>query len=258
MCIRDRSNGEANVNSKAEVEIAGDDEMAAPVVNPFKIFEPISAEHSEKSIDPVHSKENIPVTSDETSGVSSWAEFAGDPADHADPSQEVAQLSDNDAFGLITSLFDDGSAEVRNGAARALYNLSPNRADTFTRALREASPNRRQQIITALDGSGLAAEAIDNLVGDDQEKTNDAFSLLFLVAKAGEFELFLQTIEKHPSSPVRLSVIKLLAICNKPEIIPAFRSLAVRGSLPTEVRSALVASIYEISNNARENSRSAA
>ena len=32
---------------------------------------------------------------------------------------------------------------------------------------------------------------------------------------------------------VQLSVIKLLTFCNLPEIIPAFRSLAIRGALPT-------------------------
>lgn len=78
------------------------------------------------------------------------------------------------------------------------------------------------------------------------------------MAKAGEVQMLLQTIEKHPDIAVRLSVIRLLTFCNQPDIVLAFRSLAVRGSLPTEVRSALMEAIYQISNNNRENSRSAA
>jgi len=78
------------------------------------------------------------------------------------------------------------------------------------------------------------------------------------MAKAGEIRPLLQTIEKHPDVAVRLSVIRLLTFSNQPDIIPAFRSLAVRASLPTEVRSAVMEAIYEISNNARENSRSVA
>jgi hypothetical protein len=179
--------------------------------------------------------------------------------ERAEALRQVAQSSEDDAaFSLITSLFDDSSAEVRNAAARALYDLRPNRTDTFTCALREATPERRRQITKALVGSGLAAEAIDDLAGESQEKTYDAFSMLCLIAKAGEFQSILHTIEMHPNTSVKLSVIKLLTFCNLPEIIPAFRNLAVRGSLPTEIRSALLASIYELKTKAREDSPSAA
>jgi len=252
--------GEADVSAGEDVEIVSDDVVGSSVVDPFETSEQTSTEDSEESLDQVRSNENVQATSDETSIVSSLAERirSGDPAERADALQEVAQLNNNDAFSLITGLFDDSSAGVRNAAARALYDLKPNRADTFARALREASPERRRQITRALDGSGLAAKAIDNLAGESRDRTYDAFSLLFLMAKAGEFELLLQTVEKHPDNPVRLSVIKLLTFCNQPEIIPVFRSLAVRGSLPTEIRSALMAAIYEMRNNARENASSAA
>lgn len=198
--------------------------------------------------------------SEEAPVVTSVADLFGtsNPADRTNPSQEITAQAENAAFSSITDLFDDSSEEVRNAAARALYDLSTARAETFTRALREAPPERRRQIIRALDGSGLAAEAIDSLAGESREKTHDAFSMLFLMAKAGEVQSLLQTIEKHPSSPVRLSVIKLLTFSNRPDIIPSLRSLAVRGALPIEVRSALMESIYEMSTNARERSLSAA
>jgi hypothetical protein len=79
-----------------------------------------------------------------------------------------------------------------------------------------------------------------------------------LMAKAGEVQTLLKTIEKHENVAVQLSVIKLLTFSNQPDIISAFRSLAVRGSLPTEVRSAVMESIYQISSNARENALSVA
>jgi hypothetical protein len=181
-----------------------------------------------------------------------------DSALRAKAFKELSRLDQNDAFNMITGLFDDSSEEIRNSAARALYNLNTSRAETFTRALREAPPERRRQIIRALDCSGLAAEAIESLAGESREKTYDAFSVLFLMAKAGEFQTLLHTIEKHSVSAVRLSVIKLLTFSNRPDIIPALRSLAVRGALPIEVRSALMESIYEISSNARERALSAA
>ena len=180
------------------------------------------------------SDKGIQAANEETPTVHPLAERfrTGDPAERAKALQELAGLDKNDAFNLITRLFDDGSEEVRNAAARALYDLSTDLAETFTRALREAPPERRRQIIRAMDGSGLAAKAIDSLAGESREKTHAAFSMLFLMAKAGEVQSLLQAIEKHPNNPVRLSVIKLLTFSNRPDIIPALRSLAVRGALP--------------------------
>jgi hypothetical protein len=182
----------------------------------------------------------------------------GDQIKRAATLQELTKLGEDEAFSLITHLFDDSSAEVRNAAALALYEFKPDHAASFTRALREASDERRLNIASALNGSGLAAAAVDSLSGESQEKTYDAFSILFLMAKAGEVQMLLQTIEKHPDITVQLSVIRLLTFCNQPDIIPAFRSLAIRGALPTEVRSAVMEAIYQISNSARENSQSVA
>ena len=250
----------ADRSAEEQVHLASNDEFQSPVADAFKISDQTSTKHAAKPLESVRSKGTIELTSREMSIISSLAERirTGDQAERADALSQVAQLDPDEAFSLITSLFDDRSAEVRNAAARALYDLKPNRTDTFTRALREASSEHRGQITKALVGSGLAAEAIDNLVSENQEETYDAFSMLCLMAKAGEFQSILHTIEMHPSSAVKLSVIKLLSFCNIPEIIPAFRNLAVRGSLPIEIRSALLASIYELKTKARENSPSAA
>jgi len=249
------------VSTEQEIGIASNDWVASIVVEPDETSPAqMSAKGLDKSIDLVQSEKGILPSGKEPAIGFALAQRlkSGDPAERAGALQELAQLDDNEAFALITNLFDDGSAEVRNAAARALHELKPDHAASFTRALREASADRRRKIAEALDGSGLAAEAIHSLVGESREKTYDAFSILFLMAKAGEVRMLLKAIENHDSIPVRLSVIKLLTFSNQPDIIPAFRSLAVRGSLPTEVRSAVMESIYQISSNARENSLSAA
>jgi HEAT repeat protein len=167
---------------------------------------------------------------------------------------EVARSGSDDAFRHITPAFDDQVADVRNAAARALYDLQCDRAATFTRALREGTPQRSRKIGQALAASGLASEAVGNLTGESREKTYDAFSLLFLMAKAGEVQLLMRAIEDYPSLEVRIAVVKILALSGQYEIVPAFRRLTVRGALPAEVRSALMAAIYQISSQARERS----
>jgi hypothetical protein len=171
---------------------------------------------------------------------------------------ELAAIGGDDFFSFISRAFDDESEEVRNAAALALYNVQPDRAASFTRALREGSPERRQKIGAALATSGLASEAISNLTGDSREKTYDAFSLLFLMAKAGEVEPLMKAIDEHPSIEVRLAVVKLLALSGQAGILPEFRRLAVRGSLPSEVRAAVMDAIYQISSQAEESAHSAA
>ena len=171
-----------------------------------------------------------------------------DDSERAAAVEELGRVGGEDSFREVSSSFDDPSTDVRNAAARALFSLNPDRAASFTRALREASPERRRNIGAALSSSGLATEAIGHLMGESREKTYDAFSLLFLMAKAGEVHPLMRAVEEHPNNEVRLAVVKLLALSGQQEILPAFRRLAVRGSLPTEVRSAVMEAIYQISS----------
>ncbi len=161
---------------------------------------------------------------------------------------ELARAGGEDAFRHINAAFDDQSVEVRSTAARALFNSQADRAAAFTRALREATPARRRKIGAAIASSGLASEAIRNLTGESRDKTYDAFSLLFLMSKAGEVQPLMRAIEDHPNIEVRLAVVKLLALSGQPDILPAFRRMAVRGSLPPEVRTAVMEAIYQITS----------
>jgi hypothetical protein len=173
-----------------------------------------------------------------------------DSSERAEAVADLGRLGGDDAFRSISAAFDDPSQEVRNAAARSLFELSTDRAASFTRALREAPLSRRRNIGASLASSGLAGEAISHLMGESREKTYDAFSLLFLMSKAGEVQPLMRAIEEHPNNEVRLAVVKLLALSGQQEILPAFRRLAVRGSLPTEVRSAVMEAIYQISSQA--------
>lgn len=171
-----------------------------------------------------------------------------DASERAQSVLALSRLNTDEAFGQICAAFDDPAEEVRNAAARAIYELNEDRADSFTRVLRESPVERRRQVGAALAGSGLADEAIGNLTGESRDKTYDAFSLLFLMAKAGEVAPLIRAIESHHDNEVRLAVVKLLALSGQQEILPSFRRLAVRGSLPAEVRSAVMEAIYQISS----------
>jgi hypothetical protein len=170
------------------------------------------------------------------------------PSDRAAAVGDLPRFGGEEAFRQVSAAFDDQSVEVRNAAARAMFDLQEDRAAAFTRALREASPERRRKIGGAIAASGLANEAIRNLTGESRDKTYDAFSLLFLMSKAGETQPLMRAIEEHANLEVRLAVVKLLALSDQPDILPAFRRMAVRGSLPPEVRAAVMEAIYQITS----------
>ena len=140
-------------------------------------------------------------------------------------------------FQRVAQSLDDPSPEVREKAVRELYELDPDQAATFVNeALRDGSPDERRRIGVALADSGLLYEAIEDLKAENHESCYGAFSLLFLVAKAGVVEPLISVIEQNPSLELSLALMRLLASSGEPDVIPAFQRLAANSSLPPEIR----------------------
>lgn len=155
----------------------------------------------------------------------------------------------NSPFEQIAQLLDDPSAEIREKAVRDLYGMDPDRAATLVNdALRDGSPEERRRIGSALADSGLLYEAIDDLMAENHESCYGAFSLLFLVAKAGVVQPLSSVIEKHPSLDLSLAVIRLLASSGEPEVATTFQRLAANNSLAPELRSAVSEAIIQLTS----------
>ena len=150
-------------------------------------------------------------------------------------------------FEQIAQLLDDPSAEVREKAVRDLYEIDADQAATLVNdALRDGSPEERRRIGSALADSGLLYEAIDDLMAESHESCYGAFSLLFLVAKAGVVEPLSSVIEKHPSLDLSLAVIRLLASSGEPEVAAALQRLASNGSLAAELQLAAAEAVAQL------------
>lgn len=146
-------------------------------------------------------------------------------------------------------VLSEQSASIDKASIRALYDQDPDRAASlFNLALRDGSPEERRRIGAALAASGLVDEAINSLIVGNRENCYGEFSLLFLVAKAGEVQPLIRLIEMHPNMELRLAIVRLLASSGGPEVLSAFRRLAVNSALATEVRLALLEAINQIAN----------
>jgi hypothetical protein len=158
-----------------------------------------------------------------------------DPYKRAAAVAELARSNQKDAFDLIAKCFDDHSSHVRNAAARGLLKINPVRTvELFNRVLEDGPEGRRRKIGNAIAASGLATEAIDNLVSDNREDTFNALSILFVMAKTGEVQPLVQAIVEHPSGEVSEAAIKLLTLSGKSEIASA--ALKQRASVRAQGR----------------------
>ena len=153
-----------------------------------------------------------------------------DPYKRAAAVGELARSDAKDAYELIVKCFDDRSPHVRNAAARAMRKLEPGQTvDLFNRALEEGSEERRRNIGAAIAASGMAAEAIDNLVGDSREDTYNALLILFVMAKAGEVQPLVKAIEDQQNVEVCRAVIKLLTLTGQTNLGDAALQRRVTG-----------------------------
>jgi len=161
--------------------------------------------------------------------------------------RRIKPQKSNTQFDQIAELLDDPLAAVREKAVRDLYELDADRAATLMNdALRDGSPEERRRIGSALADSGLLYEAIDDLMAENHEHCYSAFSLLFLVAKAGVVEPLSTVIEKHPSLDLSLAVIRLLASSGEPEVASTLERLASNTELPAELRTAAAESFNQL------------
>jgi HEAT repeat protein len=154
------------------------------------------------------------------------------------------------AFEEIAESLDDPSAAVREKAVRDLYELDPDQAAMLVNnALRDGSPEERRRIGSALADSGLLYEAIDDLMAENHESCYGAFSLLFLVAKAGVVEPLSTVIEKHPSLDLSLAVIRLLASSGEPRVAATLQRIASNTTIAPELRSAAVEAVAQLTSS---------
>lgn len=141
----------------------------------------------------------------------------------------------------------DPSREVRAAAARALTRLSFDRSDAFVRVIGCHDAERLRLAALACVESGFAARAFERLSSSDGKQSYEAFAILTLLIKAGEFRPILQTIAEHPSLQVRLATVKVLHNLNSSKMSASLYELSLKEDLPEEVKNALKELLFHFS-----------
>ena len=169
------------------------------------------------------------------------------------------ELRSGDQFDRVAASLIECSDHQRRQTIRELYDLNPERAASFLNLVLQAGTREdRQQIGNALEGSGLVDDAIRDLTGTSHSNSYRAFSLLFLVAKAGAVGPLIRVIEDHPNIELRLALIRLLGSSGAPDLAQHFQQLIETDSIPTELCVAMKEVVTQMGGQTLELTPSAA
>ena len=164
-----------------------------------------------------------------------------------------------DHFDRTAASVIESSDQQRPTIIRELYNLDPERAASYLNMLLQgATQEERQQIGAALQKSGLIDDAMEKLTDGNHSNSYRAFSLLFLIAKAGTFEPLMRVIEDHPNIELRLALIRLLGTSGAPDLPRQFKRLLAKNSMPAQLSLAIREVTAQLTATTRDFTSSAA
>jgi hypothetical protein len=134
---------------------------------------------------------------------------------------EILSSFDHESvFETIVLACADPAREVRVSAARALTRVSFDRADEWLRVMNnDDEPYARMVARAAIEGT-LVDRMFDRLVSLDYKAAYEAFALIGLLLRVGEFDPILQALEYHPDIKVKAALLHVIKISENEKILP--------------------------------------
>lgn len=143
-------------------------------------------------------------------------------------SKAVSILADFDhesVFETILLACADPTREVRAAAARGLFRLSFNRADSWKRIVETNDEFRIRQAARAAMEADLVRRSLERLIHQDYKIAYEAFTLLSLMIKAGETEEIFELISKSQDDNLKLGFLHVLEIVGDERILPKLQEM---------------------------------
>ncbi len=156
-------------------------------------------------------------------------------------SDAVLALADFDHSSVFESVLlacADPTREVRAAAARALFRLSADRAEAWTRIAECGDEYRIVQSARAAIESELVDRSIDRLVHDDEKHAYEAFALVALLIIAGETKEIFDVMENQRNKSVKLAILHCLKVLQDQRTLPDLYTYIERNSLPEDLSNA--------------------
>ena len=164
-------------------------------------------------------------------------------------SNAVTILSDFDhesVFEVVLLACADPTREVRAAAARALFRLSFDRADAWTRIVETGEEGRMIQAARAAHEGGFVEQYIERLIHPDQKTAYEAFTLIALVVKSGETKMVFEALKNHKKESVRQAILHVIKITKDTKALGELYSMLESKNLNPEMQEMIDQTIEEI------------
>ncbi len=147
----------------------------------------------------------------------------------------LAEFDHESVFDTVLLACADPTREVRAAAARALFQLTFDRGEAWTRLAWCEDNFKIIQSARAAIESNLVERSIDRLVHKDEKYAYEAFALIALLVKAGETKEIFEVIENHTDRIVKLAILRTLKVLRDETVLPDLYSFVERNSLNEEL-----------------------
>jgi HEAT repeat protein len=164
-------------------------------------------------------------------------------------SKAVTILSEFDhesVFETILLACADPTREVKAAAARALFRLSFDRANAWTRIAQSDEEGRIRQIARAAIEADLVDRSLDRLVHEDHSIAQEAAAFTALMIKSGETEQIFKALVNHKKMNLRKAILHVIKITKDQKALEGLYSLLEQKNLPLELQEEVDKTIEEM------------
>ncbi|MEO7658870.1 MAG: hypothetical protein ABIV48_04585, partial [Pyrinomonadaceae bacterium] len=129
----------------------------------------------------------------------------------------------------------DPTREVRAAAARGLFRLSFDRADSWKRIIETNDEFRMSHAARAALESGFVVKYFDRLVHEDFKVAYEAFALVGVLIRSGETEEIFNAVTGHRDERVRFALLHVLKVIPDERTIEELANVQRSGGLSADV-----------------------
>lgn len=142
----------------------------------------------------------------------------------------LADFDHESVFEAILLCCADPTREVRAAAARALFRLNFDRSGAWKRIIETKDEFRMRQAVRAAVESGIATKSFERLVHEDLKVAYEAFTLVALMIRAGEYNEIFDSIRSHKDERVKYALLHVLKAIKDERSLDGLYELIREGS----------------------------
>jgi len=142
----------------------------------------------------------------------------------------LADFDHESVFESILLCCADPTREVRAAAARGLFRLNFDRSGAWKRIIETRDEFRMRQAVRAAVESGIATKSFERLVHEDLKVAYEAFTLVALMVRAGEYNEIFDAISSHKDERVKYALLHVLKAIKDERSLTKLNDLIRNGS----------------------------